>query len=115
MRSSNQHARVRQWILGQVEVAHAQAGGQGRLRRALKVTVGNTDLPAFLSNGELYIQAPLPSIFDAFAEDLPEFIGDLEIRVSRAGGGALPLDRHWCPVSGSPVALPCLVPDSGEW
>jgi hypothetical protein len=61
-------------------------------RRALKVTVGNVDLPAFLSNGLVYIQAPLPHIFEAFGESLPEFVRDLEVGVSTAGGTPLSLD-----------------------
>lgn len=61
---------------------------------ACTISIGNVDLPAFVSDGVVYIQAPLPDIFEAFAEDLSAFISDLEVRVSEAGSAALSLDRH---------------------
>lgn len=109
-------ARVRDELLAQVQIAHAQAHSQGRHPVALKVTLCDVDLPAFVSDGQLYVQAPLQRIFEAFAEDLSAFLGDMEVRISaETGRGALPLDRHWCPVSGAPVAIPCVVRGCGEW
>lgn len=109
-------ARVRDELLAQVQVAHAQAHSQGRHPIALKVTLGDVDLPAFVSDGQLYVQAPLVDIFQAFAEDISAFLRDLEVRVSaEAPRGSLPFDRYWCPVSGTPVAFPCVVRDRGEW
>jgi len=70
----------------------------------ITVTVGNTDLPAFVSDGRLYIQAPLPLIFEAFAESLPDFVRDMEIRVSVAGCSTLSLDSDGRPISSQGVA-----------
>jgi len=54
-------------------------------RRAVKVTIGDVDLPAFVSNGYVYIQAPLPLVFQAFGEDLSDFVRDLEVGISTTG------------------------------
>lgn len=77
---------------------------QDRSTGAITVTIGNVDLPAFVSNGQLYVQAPLPHLFEAFAESLSEFVSDMEVRVSIAGGTTLSLDRDGRPVSGARVA-----------
>jgi hypothetical protein len=61
-------------------------------RRAFVVTVGNVDLPAYVSDGAVYIQAPLPLVFEAFAESISDFVRDLEVRVSDTRGRALSLD-----------------------
>lgn len=115
MCATNQ-ARVRDDLLAQVQVAHAQAHSEGRHPVALKVTIGDVDLPAFVSDGKLHVQAPLERVFEAFAEDISAFLRDMEVRVSaETGRGALPLDRYWCPVSGAPVAIPCVVRDCGQW
>ena len=74
----------------------------------LTVTIGDVDLPAFVSDGKLYVQAPLPRVFEAFVESLPDFVRDMEVRVSTAGGATLPLDRNGRPVSRPTVALESL-------
>lgn len=76
------------------------------------VTIGDVDLPAFVSDGKLYIQAPLPHIFQAFAESISDFIRDMEVRVSTAGGTPLSLDSNGSPVLGSRVAKPRMVRSS---
>jgi hypothetical protein len=95
----------------QGEVIHQTEQGQdapevrtARHVGAWTVTIGNVDLPAFLSHGLVYIQAPLPLVFEAFATDLPDFISDLEIRVSNAGGSSLSLDRNGRALYGETVA-----------
>jgi hypothetical protein len=100
----------------QGDIVHETEQGEDaptiRLRRsrgALTVTVGDVDLPAFVSNGQLYIQAPLPLVFEAFAESLSDFIRDMEIGVSGAGGRSLSLDRDGRPVFGAGVAKPRVV------
>lgn len=82
--------------------------------RSLTVTIGNTDLPAFVSSGILYIQAPLPHVFRAFAEDLSDFLRDLEVRVSDARGATLAFDCDGRPVYRSGMAFESVVSDSGE-
>ena len=57
------------------------------------VTIGHVDLPAYVSNGVLYVQAPLAYIFEALGEDISEFISDMEVRVSKARRSALSYDR----------------------
>jgi hypothetical protein len=84
-------------------------------RRTFWVTLGNVDLPAFVSNGTVYIQAPLPRLFQAFAESLPDFISDLEIGISDSRGSALSLDRLGHIVLGEDVAVKGVVRGGGQW
>jgi hypothetical protein len=81
---------------------------------ALVVSIGDVDLPSFVSDGRLYIQAPLPLVFKAFAEDISDFISDMEIRVSDARGRTLSLDRYGRPVSGAGVAQSRVVRSGGK-
>jgi hypothetical protein len=83
------------------DVENFRASGS---RHALTVTVGNVDLPAFISNGLVYIQAPLPNVFEAFGESLPEFVRDLEIGVSTTRGTPLSLDGNGRAVLIPPMA-----------
>lgn len=69
------------------------------------VTIGDVDLPAFVSNGKLYVQATLTRIFEAFIEDLPAFVGDMEIRVSDSRGRTLPLTRDGRTVHGEDLVI----------
>lgn len=78
------------------------------------VTIGDVDLPAFVSNGKLYVQATLTRIFEAFAEDLPAFVRDMEVRVSDSRGGALSLARDGRPVHGADVVSSLVGRDSAE-
>jgi hypothetical protein len=75
----------------------------------LKITIGDVDLPAYVSDGKLYIQAPLGHILEAFASDLSAIIRDLEIRVSGAGGSTFSLDSDGRPVHGETVAFASVV------
>lgn len=96
-----------------VQVADAQDIRDNRQDCPLKVTIGNTDLPAFLSNGVLYVQAPLGLFFEAFAEDISAFVRDLEIRVSDKRGTALPLDGDGGSVSRKTLAKSRVVRNRG--
>jgi hypothetical protein len=87
-----------------VQVADASNIRDNRQDCALSVTIGNTNLPAFLSNGVLYVQAPLGLFFEAFAENVSDFVRDMEIRVSDSRGRALPLDGNGRPVHRKRVA-----------
>ena len=109
------NARISNVILSTLAEQDAQAVRDSGSDCTLTVTIGNTDLPAFVSGGRLYIQAPLPHVFRAFAEDLSEFISDMEIRVSTAGGASLSLDSDGYPVSGAPVAFQSLVSGGGQF
>lgn len=96
-----------------IAAANAEAFRSDRPRCPWTVTIGNTDLPAFVSDGKLYIQAPLSHVFEAFAEDVSAFIRDMEVRVSNAGGGTLSLDSDGRPVYGAAMAQSSVVPGSG--
>lgn len=106
--------RIRNYLLKEIAKADAQKNGDDRSLVTLTVTVGDVDLPAFVSDGILYVQAPLPDIFKAFAEDLSEFLSDLEVRVSDSRGTALSFDSDGRPILESFLAEPSLVRDSGE-
>lgn len=87
---------------------HVEPGG------LIEVVIGDTHLPAFVSDGILYVQAPLPHIFKAFAEDLSYELRSMETRISREGGSALSLDGDGRPVHSKGMAFEGLVPDSWE-
>lgn len=96
-----------------ITAANAETFRSDRPRCPWTVTIGDVDLPAYISDGKLYIQAPLPHVFEAFAEDVSDFIRDMEIRVSNAGGATLSLDRDGRPVYGAAMAQSSVVPDGG--
>jgi hypothetical protein len=81
-------------VLEAFTVPNAQDVRASGPRRVVKVTIGDVDLPAYLSDGCVYIQAPLPLVFEAFGEDLSEFVRDLEVGVSTARGTPLSLDGN---------------------
>lgn len=106
------NARVRRRVLQAKSVANAENVRYPRPHCAYVVSIGNTDLPAFISDGILYVAAPLPLVFEAFAESFPEFVSDLEIGVSAEGGSTFSLDRDGRPVPSPQLALESLVSDS---
>lgn len=101
-------------IYATVSVADAADIRDNRQDCPLSVTIGNTHLPAFLSNGVLYIQAPLGLFFEAFAENVSDFIRDMEIRVSDSRGRALPLDGDGRPLHRKRVAKSGVVRSGGQ-
>jgi hypothetical protein len=114
MRTTKVKTRRGRFVLSKVTSAYAATLRDGEQDSTWTVTIGNTDLPAFISDGILYVQAPLPHIFQAFAEDLSDFLSDLEVRVSRAGGSTFSLDSDGRPIPGSTMAQPRVVPNRGE-
>jgi hypothetical protein len=78
-------------------------------RRYVTVTIGDTDLPGHVHRGTVVVEATLGLLFQAFAEDLSEFVGDMEVGVSEEGGPSLPLHCHGRPVHGKGVAVEVLV------
>jgi hypothetical protein len=85
-------ARQRRQLLEAKQVEDAAPLRNDRQRSTVTVTVGNTHLPAFVSDGLIYIQAPLRLVFEALGESLPEFVSNLEIRISDSRGRPLPFD-----------------------
>lgn len=115
MYPSNATKRFSRRVLARIKAQNAEALRSDRPKCPWVVSVGNTDLPAFVANGKLYLEAPLVDVFEAFGEDLSEFVRDLEVRVSRAGCTAFSLDSDGRPVYGSCLAESRLVSDSGWW
>jgi len=114
VRSPNGKTRLRSRIYSKKPRANAPSIRSDTEDGSLIVTIGDTDLPAFVSSGILYIQAPLPHVFRAFAEDLSDFLSDLEVRVSDARGATLPFDSDGRPVYSAGLAFESLVSDSGQ-
>jgi len=100
-------------VLASVKAANAQKVRDSGFDRAVTVTIGHIDLPGFVSNGQLYVQTPLPLIFQAFAENVSDFVRDMEVRVSIEGGGSLPLDSNGRAILGETMVEPSVVSDSG--
>jgi hypothetical protein len=92
-----------------IAVEDAQTLFEDRRGGTFTVTLGDVDLPAFFSHGRLYVQAPLPHIFEAFAENLPAFLRDMEIRISDERGRPFSLDCHGHPVLSTGLAEPRVV------
>lgn len=92
-----------------VQKSDVEAFRPGRPGGSFTVTIGNTDIPAYVSNGVLYLQAPLGLFFEAFAENLSDFLRDMEIRISDSRGTAFSLDSHGHPVSLAGLAEPRMV------
>jgi hypothetical protein len=88
---------------------NAQTLRKDRSGGSFTVTLGDTHIPAFLSNGVLYLQAPLGLFFEAFAEDLPAFLRDMEIRISDSRGTPFSLNSDGRPVSLAGLAEPSVV------
>lgn len=85
-------SRTSSYVLAQVEVAAAEANVPMRQRANLKVIIGDTYLPGYLSDGKLYVQAPLGLIWKALTTAVSQNITNMEVRISGARGAALPLD-----------------------
>jgi hypothetical protein len=93
---------------------NAKAGRANRTWFAFTVTIRDVDLPAFFSDGTIYIQAPLALVCDAFDADIPAIKRDLETGVSKARGTPLPPVDLRNPVPGTPLGGQSVVRDSGE-
>jgi hypothetical protein len=115
MRSPYYPPRKRRQLLASISRANAQDVREDRHAGDFIVTLGDVDLPAFVSAGQLYVQAPLPHIFKAFAENISAFVSDMEIRVSDSRGTTFPLDSDGRPVHGAELVEPSVVSDRREW
>jgi hypothetical protein len=104
--------RLRAFLQRQESSQNAPNLRVDRADGSIIVTIGDTDLPAFVSSGILYIQAPLPHIFKAFAQDLSDELRGMETRVSIEGRSALSLDGDGRPIYRAGMAFESMVPDS---
>lgn len=109
MHSPEEPTRESLDIFAEITVAPTAQTGELRSIRAFTVTIGDTYLPAFFRDGILYVQAPLRHVVEAIGEALSGRIRHLEVRISRPGSAAFPLDCDGRPVHGSPVAFEDLV------
>ena len=114
MPTKNKRTWYRAFIQRSQSPAHAPVLRHVAKGGLIEVVIGDTHLPAFVSSGILYIQAPLPHIFKAFAEDLSYELRGMEIRISNEGGPALSLDGDGRPVHSKGMAFEGVVSDSWE-
>ncbi len=115
MHTADEQAGTDSHVLEEESSEDAQEDRDDRHILPFTVTIGHTHLPAFVSNGKLYIQATVGRIFEAFGEDISAFIRDLEIRVSDSRGRTLPLTSDGRPVHSEDLVITLLVLDSEEW
>jgi len=115
MQASDAQAGYGDFVQQAIALADVEANRPNGPRRTLVVTIGNVDLPAFVSRGRLYIQAPLPKLFEAFAEDISEFLSDLEVGVSATGRASLSSASFRRPISGAAMARARLVQRRRIW
>lgn len=97
------------------QVAHTPATHIGGVRSNpnFSIIVRDTHLPCYISEGELYVQAPFRHVVEAIVEAISESFRNLEVGVSIANSAPLSLDRVWGPVSEPRMAEPDVV-RSGE-
>lgn len=77
-------------------------------------TLCDIDIPCVLRDGELYCEASLQSVFDAFAASISEGLRDLEDRVSKARGSALAFDGLQRSLFSARLVVPRVVFDREE-
>jgi hypothetical protein len=76
-------------ILETESVSDAEAIRTDKPEAAFTITVCDVDLPAFIYCGELYVQAPIQDIFDAFVSAMCGSIRHLETGISETRSAAL--------------------------
>jgi hypothetical protein len=92
----------------------AANGGADIAYTAVVFTLCDVDLPCVVFDGELYVQAPIQDVFDAFAAYVSESLSNLETRVSETRSTALALDGIQRSLFGAPVALTRVVRGSEQ-
>lgn len=53
------------------------------------LVICDVDVPCFITDGEVYVQAPLQIVHDALSAQMVEFLRDLEARISETRRAAL--------------------------
>jgi hypothetical protein len=96
------------------QIADAATNGTDNAYGPFTLTVCDVDLPAFIWDGDVYIQAPLQGFFDAVAACVSDSIGDLEARISEARRAALASDYFRLTLPVTRVVESVVVRDSGE-
>jgi len=103
MHTPEKETRVGDDVLEAIALAVAEAMRDGAESEAFIFSLCDVDLPAFVRNGTLYVQAPLPLVFDAFAAYVSDGLSHLEARISEARSAALALDSDGRAVHRAPV------------
>lgn len=112
-RQKKRETREGEDLQPQVQRSHVARRRAGRSGPAFEIVIRDTHLPAYISGGRIYVQAPLIDFLQAVGADVSQVFGAMETGVSEAGSPALsPADLRDS-VSGTPVGSESLVPDSG--
>lgn len=78
-------------LLEEITVANVADLRAVRRNCAISLIVRHSDLPFPLSYGTVYMAGSLDRVLEALAENVPEFIRDLEAGISDARGTTFPL------------------------
>jgi len=102
-------------VIQQAEsIAHAAADSADQPIQSFIISIFDVDLPAFLVDGQLYVQAPLQGVLDAFEATLSTRLTALEAGISEARRTALALSRDGRAISQFILDLDGVVRGSGE-
>lgn len=104
MHTPEKETRIGDDVLQAIALAVAEAMRDDSESQAFIFSLCDVDLPAFVRDGTLYVQAPLPLIFDAFAAYVSDGLSHLEARISEARRSALALDSDGRAIHRAPVA-----------
>jgi len=96
------------------QIANAATNSKGHTVSTGILTICDVDLPFFIADGELYVQAPLQGILDALSSALVDFLRDLEARVSETRSAALASTDFLPQIYVQGVVVEHVVRDSGE-
>jgi hypothetical protein len=112
--TAKEPTRDSQHLLAALAQQVTEAIGADLAGGAFIVTICDVDLPAFMADGELYVQAPLPLVFDAFAAYVSDSLSALEIGISDTRRAALSSARNGRAVPGTSVVVEGVVRDGAE-
>lgn len=99
-------------LLEEITVANVEDLRGMRRNCAVTVAIRHADVPAEISFGTIYVQAPLGHVLETLAAYLPEIVRDLETRIPSAWGASLSPTDFWDSIHGEGLAVPRVVRDS---
>jgi hypothetical protein len=91
-------------VFAQVTFEVVETGWDDQQRCNVEVFDGYSDVPIFVANGTIYIQAPLGYVLETVRTHVSQRKRYLEVRVSNEGRAALPLARVWRAIHGKRLA-----------
>jgi hypothetical protein len=110
----SEQARHRDRVLEALADADAKNDGKDRVSPIGSVIICDIDLPLFILNGVVYLQAPLEDVVDAFTAQISDLLSNLEGRISEARSAALSLASLQPTLLGEELALRILVSGGRE-